>query len=72
MNTFLTSNDLKYRLARTIVQGLIAVFITSLAVIFAALPAEYAALLTAAIMAVLSPVMAVLKGEDPEDTLEDK
>lgn len=69
MNTFLTSNDAKYRLARTILQGLIGVLVANIDIIFGyfVLDPTQRAIIVAAVMAVLSPIMASL-GEYAEDT----
>ena len=68
MNEFLTSNETMYRLARTIVQGLLGVVVANLDLILGEYifdPAQRA-LVVALVMAVLSPVMAELgKSIDP-------
>lgn len=71
LDKFLTDNSTSMRLARTIVQGIIAaliVFIPS-AVGYINLTPEAASVVTAVIMAVLSPVMALLK---KSDTIEEE
>ena len=62
MDKFLTSNDWRYRLARTIVQGILGVLIANIDLIlgYTALDAPTRALIVALVMAVLSPVMAQL------------
>lgn len=62
MNTFLTSNDTKYRLLRTILQGIIGVIIANLDLLigYAAIPTELRPVIVAAVMAVLSPIMSEL------------
>lgn len=63
MDKFLTDNGTGMRFARTVVQGVIAalvVFIPTMMGWFE-LEAETASFLTAVIMAVLSPLMALLK-----------
>lgn len=63
LDKFLTDNSISMRLARTIIQGIIAaliVFVPS-AVGYINLTPEVASVVTAVIMAVLSPVMALLK-----------
>lgn len=62
MIKFLTSNDKKYRLARTIVQGVIGVVIAYLDVIVGLLviPNELRPMIVALVMAILSPIMAEL------------
>lgn len=64
MNEFLTSNETKYRLARTILQGIIGVLIANLDVVvgaFAFSP-ELKPVIVAVVMAILSPVMSELGG----------
>lgn len=67
MSTFLTSNEAKWRLARTIVQGILSVIITELPELLGLfhIPPQYIPLLVPLIMAVLSPIMASIG-----DTLE--
>ena len=62
MNAFLTSNETQYRLARTIVQGVLGVLIANMDVIVGSYVLDPAqrALAVALVMAVLSPVMAEL------------
>lgn len=66
MNEFLTSNDPRYRCLRTIVQGVIAAVVMYLPDLFGLfqLSPTMAALGTALVMAVLSPIMAMLGQED--------
>ena len=76
MNRFFVRNDAKYRLARTIVQGVIGVIIANLDLIFGAtpIPTEVRPLIVAVTMAVLSPIMAELGTKeipDKEDLPED-
>ena len=62
MNTFLTSNEAKYRLARTILQGIIGIIIANIDLIAGQVildPAQRA-VVVALVMAVLSPLMAAL------------
>lgn len=68
MKEFLTSNEPRYRLARTIVQGIIGVLIANLDLLIGLTPIEPALrpIITGVVMAILSPVMAMLGG-DPED-----
>lgn len=68
MKEFLTSNEPRYRLARTIVQGIIGVLIANLDLLIGMTPIEPALkpVITGVVMAILSPVMAVLGGE-PEN-----
>ena len=62
MDKFLTSTDWRYRLARTIVQGILGVLVANIDLIlgYTALDAPTRALIVALVMAVLSPVMAQL------------
>lgn len=65
MNTFLTSNDAKYRLARTILQGLIGVLVANIDLIAGQVildPAQRA-IIVPIVMAILSPIMAALGKE---------
>lgn len=66
MNTFLTSNEAKYRLLRTIVQGVLGVVIANLDLIFGyvILDPSTRALVVALVMAVLSPIMGVMGKDD--------
>lgn len=69
MNTFLTSNDAKWRLLRTIVQGIIAAVIANLPDIlglFHMAPAVMAVTVPI-IMAILSPIMKYLGNEEASD-----
>ena len=67
MKNFLTSNATSMRLARTIVQGVIAVIISYLdqLVGLMAITPELRPVMVALIMAVLSPIMSVLGKNDP-------
>jgi len=60
--TFLTSNETKYRLGRTILQGVIGVIIAYLDAIVGlmAIPNEMRPMIVALVMAVLSPIMSEL------------
>lgn len=65
MNTFLTSNEAKYRLARTILQGIIGVLVANIDLIAGQVildPAQRAVIVPI-VMAILSPVMAALGKE---------
>ena len=65
MKEFLTSNEPRYRLARTIVQGIIGVIIANLDLImgWCVLDPSMRGLVVALVMAVLSPIMAALGGD---------
>lgn len=71
MNTFLTSNETVWRLARTIVQGILGVLVANLDVIFGyvVLDTTSRALCVAFVMAILSPIMAEL-GKATKDPLD--
>lgn len=62
MEQFLKSNEWQWRLARTIVQGILGVLIANIDLIFGqvVLDPAWCALVVALVMAVLSPVMAEL------------
>ena len=70
MSKFLTSNEWQWRLARTIVQGVLGVIIANIDLIlgYTALSPEMRAMVVALTMAVLSPIMAQLgKGEEVKE-----
>ena len=66
MGKFLTSNDWQYRLLRTIVQGILAVIVANIDLIlgYTALDPSMRALVVALVMAVLSPIMALLGSKE--------
>ena len=72
-NTFLKSNETKYRLLRTIAQGVIAVLVANIDLLVSSLtiPPEYKAMVVALIMAVLSPVMSELGKNTLESKVDD-
>ena len=72
MNTFLTSNDWKYRLLRTIIQGILGVVVANLDLIVGAcvFDPSQRALVVALVMAVLSPIMAALGNEEDDGRYE--
>ncbi len=59
MNRLLTSNSAKYRLLRTIIQGIIAALIANVDLVVGSfsIPAEFKPFLVMIIMAILSPIM---------------
>ena len=61
-NDFLHSNDTKWRLARTIVQGIIGVFISNLDLIIGEFNIDpaFKPAITALVMSILSPIMSEL------------
>lgn len=66
MSDFLTSNGWQMRLARTILQGVIGVFIANIDLLigYTAIPPELRPVITGVVMAILSPIMAMLGGQD--------
>lgn len=68
MNEFLASNEWYWRLARTIVQGVLGVVIANIDLImgWCVLDPSVRGLVVALVMAVLSPVMAALGGSDED------
>lgn len=65
MKEFLTSNEPKWRLARTIVQGIIGVLVANIDLLIGLTPIPPALrpVITGLVMAVLSPIMAMMGGE---------
>lgn len=72
-STFFRSNKTKYRMLRTIAQGIIGVIIANLDLLVSGLtiPPEYKAMIVAMVMAVLSPIMSEL-GKAEEEAEEDE
>ena len=72
MEKFLTGNEWQWRLARTIVQGIIGVVIANVDLIvgWCVLDPGVRALVVALVMAVLSPVMAEIGKRVDEDAPE--
>ena len=68
MEKFLTGNEWNWRMARTIAQGVLGVFVANVDLIvgFAVLDPTMRALVVAFVMAVLSPVMAEIGKHLPE------
>lgn len=68
MDKFLTSNETSYRLARTILQGIIGVLMANLDVIFTALrfTGPEKAMIVALTMAILSPIMGAISSNGEE------
>lgn len=73
LDKFLNDNSMAMRLARTIVSGLVAVLIVAVPLAIGGVikDPQWASIVTAAIMAVLSPIMAMFKTGKPEDGLKD-
>ena len=69
LDKFLNSDKTKYRLLRTIIQGLVSVAIVSVPVLVAniGLDTMTASIVTAAIMCVLSPLMSLFRTGSPEE-----
>lgn len=65
MNRLLTSNSAKYRLLRTIIQGIIAALITNIDLLVGVftIPGEFKPFMVMIIMAILSPIMKELGTE---------
>lgn len=65
---FLNGNNLKFRLLRTIFEGIVSVLLVNAAIIvaWANMPPEVASIITALVVAVLSPVLNVLRKGYPE------
>lgn len=72
MKTLLNSNDTKYRLIRTIIQGVIGVVIANADYLVSAwsFAPETKAFIVALVMAILSPIMAELGAKTPEEDTE--
>lgn len=68
MNELLASNEWYWRLARTIVQGVLGVVIANIDLImgWCVLDPSVRGLVVALVMAVLSPIMATLGGGDED------
>lgn len=68
MKVFLTSNEPKYRLLRTIVQGIIGVLIANLDLLlgYVVLDPAIRPVIVSLVMAVLSPIMAALGGNEDD------
>lgn len=69
LDHFLHDDSTEMRLARSIVQGLVSVLIVTVPLIMGGViqDATWASIATAAIMCVLSPVMAMFRTGNPED-----
>lgn len=66
MNEFLKSNSPQARLGRTIVQGIIGVLIANIDLLlgYVAIPPELRPVIAGVVMAILSPIMATMGGND--------
>lgn len=69
LDEFLKSEKTEMRLARTIAQGLVSVLIVAVPLVMGGVigDATWASIATAAIMCVLSPLMALFRTGNPED-----
>lgn len=68
LDRFLTSNDKGWRCARTVAEGLLGLLAVCVPVWCGGhMDAVTASMVTAAVMVVTSPVIAMLGGGDPED-----
>lgn len=69
LDEFLTSEKTEMRLARSVVQGLLSVAIVAVPLVLGGVVEDptWASIATAAIMCVLSPLMAMMRTGDPED-----
>lgn len=74
LKKFMEDNSLEARLIRTIIQGILAVLVVAVPLYFGGIISypQWASIATAAVMAILSPIMALFKSGNPEDGLEDK
>lgn len=72
MSEFLNSNEWQWRLARTVVQGVIGVLVANVDLIvgWCVVEPQVRGLVVALVMAILSPVMAELGGGGDDDTIE--
>ena len=71
LERFLTSNSMRARLGRTVLECALGVLVSAVAVFAMGMDAEVGPLLTAAVTAVASPVIYALGGRDPEDAKTD-
>lgn len=73
LDEFLTSEKTEMRLARSIVQGLLSVLIVAVPLVLGGVVEDptWASIATAAIMCVLSPLMAMMRTGNPEDGVVD-
>ena len=73
LDEFLTSEKTEMRLARSVVQGLLSVLIVAVPLVLGGVVEDptWASIATAAIMCVLSPLMAMMRTGNPEDGVVD-
>ncbi len=69
LDHFLHDDSTEMRLARSVVQGLLSVLIVAVPLVLGGVieDATWASIATAAIMCVLSPLMAMMRTGNPED-----
>lgn len=69
LDDFLTSEKTEMRLLRSVVQGLVSVAIVAVPLVLGGVVEDptWASIATAAIMCVLSPLMAMMRTGNPED-----
>ena len=74
MRKFLASNETKYRLLRTILQGIIGVLIANADLLVGSfnIPTAYKPMIVALVMAVLSPIMSELGAKTDTDEMTDE
>lgn len=74
MRKFLASNETKYRLLRTILQGIIGVLIANADLLIDSLniPTAYKPMIVALVMAVLSPIMSELGAKTDTDEMTEE
>ena len=74
MTNFFQSNEAKYRLLRTIVQGIIGVIIANLDTLIGLtdIPVAVKPIIVALVMAILSPIMAEMGRKEEVIDLEDE
>lgn len=72
MDKFLTSNDWQYRLLRTIIQGVLGVVVANLDLILGTISIDPSLkpMIVALVMAVLSPIMALLGAKEDGEPYE--
>ena len=73
MNTLFKSNKTRYKVLRTILQGVISTIVVNLDLLVGfipAIPVELKPVLVAALMAILTPIMAELGGGDGSSVRE--
>ena len=74
MRKFLSSNETKYRLLRTILQGIIGVLIANADLLISSfnIPTTYKPMIVALVMAILSPIMSELGAKADTDEMTDE